>query len=277
MTAPALIDTAVNLTDKRFNDDREQVIERARRGGIRAQIVTGTSLEASMKARELAAQYPDLFATAGVHPHVARDFTSETASQLKELLTSPEADMRAVGETGLDFNRDFSPRGDQERAFVAQLELAVETGMPVFLHQRDAHERFLPILRDFRERLSAAVVHCFTGTREELFDYLDLDCHIGITGWLCDERRGGTLRELVPNIPRERLMIETDSPWLIPRNLAEPPPVRGRNEPALLPEVLRQLAHCRNVPAEELAAATFDNSCRFFSLDPAALPGHPED
>ncbi len=146
---------------------------------------------------------------------------------------------------GLDFNRDFSPRPDQERAFEAQLALAVEYQLPVFLHERDAHERFAPILKAYRDHLVGAVVHCFTGSRQALFDYLDLDCHIGITGWVCDERRGKPLAELVHNIPDNRLLLETDAPYLLPRDLPEAPPKKRRNEPSLLPWIGKRVASLR--------------------------------
>lgn len=263
MTGP-LADIGVNLTDKRFDRDRDEVLERARQAGITYQILTGTDAASSRAALELARREADLFCTAGVHPHVARDFSADTATELEELLQAPE--VRAVGETGLDFNRDFSPRPLQEKAFIAQLELAVRLQRPVFLHQRDAHERFLPILKEFRDTLPNAVVHCFTGTREELFDYLDLDCHIGITGWLCDERRGGTLRKLAGNIPSGRLLVETDAPWLLPRDLPEKPPVKGRNEPSLLPWIVKRLAECRGEEPDSLGRTTFENTLAFFDL-----------
>lgn len=264
-----LVDIGVNLTDKRFHPDRAQALQRARRAGVCAQVLTGTDIASSRAAQEMASGEPDLHATAGVHPHVARDFNDRTLVELERLSAQPQ--VCALGETGLDFNRDFSPRAQQETAFEQQLELAARLGMPVFLHQRDAHERFLPILGQYRHRLPAAVVHCFTGTRKELFDYLELDCHIGITGWLCDERRGGPLREIVGEIPANRLMVETDSPWLIPRDLPEKPPVKGRNEPAFLPWIVRRLAECRGEPAEEVARATYRNSLAFFRI-PESTP-----
>lgn len=264
MTAP-LADIGVNLADKRFDEDREAVLERAREAGVALQVLTGTSVADSRAALELAQTADDLYATAGVHPHVSREFDDTARASLIELLEEPK--VRAVGETGLDFNRDFSPRPDQERAFEEQLALAAERNLPVFLHQRDAHERFLPILRAFRDRLPAAVVHCFTGSRDELFDYLDLDCHIGITGWLCDERRSGELREMVPEIPLSRLLVETDSPFLMPRDLPFKPAVRRRNEPAHLPWIVHRLAQCMNRDEAEVARASWGNTLTFFGLE----------
>ena len=264
MTAP-LADIGVNLADKRFDDDREAVLERAREAGVALQLLTGTSVADSRAALELAQGADDLFATAGVHPHVSREFDDPARAGLIELLEEPK--VRAVGETGLDFNRDFSPRPDQERAFEEQLALAAEHNLPVFLHQRDAHERFLPILQAFRDRLPAAVVHCFTGSRDELFDYLDLDCHIGITGWLCDERRGGDVRAMVPEIPLARLLVETDSPFLLPRDLPYKPAVRRRNEPAHLPWIVHRLAECMDREKDEVAYASWQNTVAFFNLE----------
>lgn len=264
MTAP-LADIGVNLADKRFDEDREAVLERAREAGVALLVLTGTSVADSRSALELAQTADDLYATAGVHPHVSRGFDDATRSELAEL--ARDSRVRAIGETGLDFNRDFSPRPDQEAAFTRQLELAAELNMPVFLHQRDAHERFLPILREFRDRLPAAVVHCFTGSRAELFDYLDLDCHIGITGWLCDERRGGELRAMVPELPLSRLLVETDSPFLMPRDLPYKPAVRRRNEPAHLPWIVHRLAQCMNRDEAEVARASWANTLAFFNLE----------
>ncbi|WP_211315754.1 TatD family hydrolase [Isoalcanivorax indicus] len=262
-TPMPLMDIGVNLTDKRFAGDLDAVLERAHAAGVQQQLVTGTSLVSSEAALALAQAHPGLSATVGIHPHHASDCDQPALSALAELATHPQ--VRAIGETGLDFNRDFSPRPQQEKAFAEQLALACQLGKPVFLHQRDAHDRFLPILRDHRDRLTNVVVHCFTDNRRALFDYLDMDCHIGITGWICDERRGGDLRALVPNIPAARLLVETDCPYLLPRDLPEKPPVRGRNEPALLPWIVRALASCRDESAIDVARCTWANSLRLFS------------
>jgi TatD DNase family protein len=263
-----LADIGVNLADKRFDRDREAMLDRAREAGIGLQIITGTSMAGSGKALTLAQQAPDLFCTAGIHPHHADEFGPTALQELRQLAS--EKKVCAIGETGLDFNRDFSPRPMQEKAFIEQLQLAAELGLPAFLHQRDAHSRFLPIVKEMRDHLCDLVVHCFTGSRDELFDYLDLDCHIGITGWVCDERRGLELQRIVGNIPPQRLMIETDAPWLLPRNMDTKPPVSGRNEPALLPWVVRQLSTSTGRPADTIASETWHNSLRFFRITPMA-------
>ena len=259
-----LIDIGLNLTHDSFDADRDAVLARAQQAGVERFIVTGTSVAASVEACELAATMPGrLFATAGVHPHHADALDAAALETLKGLVKHSQ--VVAVGECGLDFFRDFSPRPAQESAFESQLALASEVGLPVFLHQREAHERFLALLEPWRARLAGGVAHCFTGGREELAAYLDLDLHIGVTGWLCDERRGHALREAVPSIPLDRLLIETDAPYLLPRDLPEKPRTR-RNEPCHLPHVLSRIAALRSEPFEQLAEATRANSERLFRL-----------
>jgi TatD DNase family protein len=259
-----LIDIGCNLTHESFHQDLDDVIRRAQAAGVVQMVVTGASETESRKARDLALHHPGvLYATAGVHPHHARQWNERTAATLVELAADPE--VVAIGEAGLDFYRDFSPRTDQQRVFEAQLELAVELDMPVFMHERDAHECFLRILARYRDRLGPAVVHCFTGSGEELAAYLDLDLHIGITGWICDERRGLHLRDLVRRIPLERMMIETDAPYILPRNI-RPRPRGRRNEPAFLPYVLDTVADCLDLPAQQVTDATTRTARSFFNL-----------
>ncbi len=264
-----LIDIGANLTHESFDHDREAVIARARAAGETRMIVTGADRAHSPKALALARAYPGvLFATAGVHPHHATEYTDECDAELRALHAHPE--VVAVGECGLDYFRDFSPRHVQRAAFERQLQIAVDTGKPLFLHQRDAHEDFVAIMRNFEGRLGPAVVHCFTGTRRELFECLDRDWYIGITGWLCDERRGQHLREIVRNIPANRLMVETDAPYLLPRTL-RPMPKDRRNEPMWLPHIVEELARDRGETPEQVAAATTATASAFFRL-PAPTP-----
>ncbi len=259
-----LIDIGVNLGHASFHSDRKQVLDRAIAAGVTTMIVTGTSVKSSVTAQALAAQYPDvLFSTAGVHPHDARNCNQQTIATLRKL--AENKNVVAIGECGLDFNRDFSPRPVQEKWFEAQIELACELKLPLFLHERDAHKRFVEILSAHKNHLDEAVVHCFTGNEAELKMYLDLGFCIGITGWICDERRGLQLRELVRNIPLDRLMIETDAPFLTPRNI-HPKPKDGRNEPALLPFVLQAVADCIKKPLDAVAAETTETARWFFRL-----------
>jgi len=262
------VDIGANLTHESFRHDREAVLERARAHGVTQIVVTGASESGATDASELAALHPGfLYATAGVHPHHATDYTADTEAVLQRLLADPL--VRAAGETGLDYNRNYSPRSAQLFAFERQLQLGAEAGLPLFLHQRDAHEDFMALLKPLRDRYPAAVVHCFTGTREELYDYLDLDLHIGITGWICDERRGTHLRELAREIPPQRLMLETDAPYLLPRTLKPHPPHR-RNEPMFLPHIAAELARDRGEELAVTAANAAATARAFFKLPPVA-------
>lgn len=260
-----LIDIGCNLTHDSFDVDRKDVIEAAFQAGVSQMIVTGASSEGSQAALQLAIEWPDkLFATAGVHPHRASDYDGEADTLLREL--AGHASVVAIGETGLDYFRDFSPRTSQRSSFEQQIQIAIETGLPLFLHQRDAHDDFAAILKEYRDKLSEVVVHCFTGSKSELFECLDLDCFIGITGWICDERRGTHMKEYMKDIPSNRLMIETDAPYLKPRNLR--PKVKShRNEPRLLPWILGTLAACRGEHPDLLANVTTRNARAFFRLD----------
>ena len=259
-----LIDIGANLGHDSFDHDRDAVLQRARDAGVAQLVVTGASREGSPKALQLAQSHPGLlFATAGVHPHHATEYTDECDAELRALHAHPE--VVAVGECGLDYFRDFSPRPAQRRAFERQLQLAVDTRKPLFLHQRDAHADFMAMMRGFDGTLGPAVVNCFTGTRAELFDYLDRDWHVGITGWLCDERRGQHLRELVKHVPADRLLIETDAPYLLPRTV-RPQPSHRRNEPMYLAHIVEELARDRGEEVTVTAARTTANARTFFGL-----------
>ncbi len=259
-----LIDIGANLTHSSFQSDLDDVLTRARKNGVMQLIVTGADAQGSRDALTLARKHPSaLYATAGVHPHHAKDFHGETETLLAELQTQTE--VVAVGETGLDYNRNFSPREAQLFAFERQLGLAIDCGKPVFLHQRDAHADFLSCLDNVRDRISRAVVHCFTGEKKELFDYLDRDFFIGITGWICDERRGKHLRELVKSIPADRLMLETDAPYLLPRDL-KPMPSHRRNEPMYLAHICAEVARNRNEESTITAANATQTAQKFFAI-----------
>lgn len=263
-----LIDIGANLGHESFDHDLDAVLARARAAGVGRMVVTGASRAGSVRALELARAHPGLlWATAGVHPHHAVECTAEAIAELRALQAEPE--VVAAGECGLDYHRDFSPRPAQRLAFERQLELAAETKLPLFLHQRDAHGDFLAIMKDFEGRLGPVVVHCFTGSREECFDCLDQDWHIGITGWLCDERRGKHLREFVKDIPASRLMVETDAPYLLPRTV-RPMPSHRRNEPMYLAHIVEELARDRGEAVETTAAATTAAAAAFFRLPGAA-------
>lgn len=259
-----MIDIGANLTHDSFDADRDEVIGQARKAGVEAFVITGSDAECSQRARGLAHQYADCcYATAGIHPHHAGSCNGETLEVISNLLADEK--VVAVGETGLDYFRDFSPREAQLFSFEQHMALAIETGLPMFLHQRDAHRDFGPALREHRDQLNHVVVHCFTDEREALYDYLDLDCYIGITGWICDERRGQHLLELVGQIPEDRLLIETDSPYLLPRTI-RPKPKSRRNEPKYLPHIAGFIADHLGHDLGQLMASTTANSKKFFHI-----------
>ncbi|MTD39134.1 3'-5' ssDNA/RNA exonuclease TatD [Erwinia sp. CPCC 100877] len=258
-----MFDIGVNLTSSRFAGDRKAVVERAREAGVRGMLITGTSVDESEAAWRLTQEYHHCWSTAGVHPHEASRWNEESAKRLRTLAAREE--VVAIGECGLDFNRNFSTPQEQERAFSAQLELAAELEMPVFMHCRDAHERFLALFDPWRDLLPGAVLHCFTGTREEAMECLKRGLYLGITGWVCDERRGLELRELLPVIPAQRLLPETDAPWLLPRDL-KPAPASRRNEPAFLAHILDRVAFWRGEDRAWLEQTTDENVRNLFGV-----------
>ena len=260
----SLVDIGANLAHDSFDDDRDEVLQRAADAGVSRIVVTGSSDESNEKAAQLAEKHPGvLWSTAGVHPHHASDYSGDSDALIRRLATGGR--IVAVGECGLDYFRNFSPRDAQLAAFRAQLDIAAETGLPVFLHQRDAHDDFVEMLEPMLPKLSRAVAHCFTGEHESLREYLALGLYIGVTGWICDERRGKHLKDIVSIVPDDRLMIETDAPYLLPRTI-EPKPKTRRNEPMYLPEVLRVVAEARGQSEAHLAKMTAENAVTFFGL-----------
>ncbi len=281
----SLVDIAGNLTNKAFRADLPAVLARAADAGVSGIVVAGVSTTTSRRGWEMAMDLRsstplaasavggsatgaklaglELVATAGIHPHHASDASRQALVEIAELVRKDL--VVAVGECGLDYNRDFSPRDDQRRAFEAQLEIASGTNKPVYLHERDAHEDFTRILERWRAKLAGGVVHCFTGRREALERYLAMDLHVGFTGWLCDERRGQHLHDLVGLVPRGRIMVETDCPYVLPRNL-EPRPKSGRNEPAFVVHVARSVAASRRESFDDFAEHTTATARAFFGL-----------
>ncbi|MEN8719654.1 MAG: TatD family hydrolase [Oceanococcaceae bacterium] len=264
-----LTDIGANLGHDSFAGDFDAVLTRAADAGVSRIVLTGScrastdhAVDAARKSPTQAAS-PRLFATAGLHPHHATDWNEDLAGHYRQLAT--QRAVVALGEAGLDYHRNYSPHDAQQSAFAAQIDLAIEAGLPLFLHQRDAHADFLQLLDPALTRLPGAVVHCFTGTRAELADYIARDLYVGITGWICDERRGLHLLESVVDIPDDRLLIETDAPYLLPRTL-RPRPKSRRCEPAHLREVARVIAAARGVSIEALAAQTRANAERLFGL-----------
>ncbi|MCH8060819.1 MAG: TatD family hydrolase [Proteobacteria bacterium] len=261
----SLIDIGANLTHDSFDADRTEVMQRAADAGVARIIVTGSSNQGNIDAVTLAeANLGRVYATAGVHPHHASDYTAASAELIRSLAQKDA--VVAIGECGLDYFRNYSPQHAQVEAFRSQLEIATDIGLPVFLHQRDAHDDFVKVLEPLLPGLTRAVAHCFTGEAQSLEKLLEMGLSIGITGWICDERRGAHLKDIVSVIPDDKLMIETDAPYLMPRTLS-PRPKSRRNEPAFLPEVLRVVAEARGQSIEHVASITTENATRFFGLD----------
>ncbi|MGI9225745.1 MAG: TatD family hydrolase [Woeseiaceae bacterium] len=263
----SLVDIGANLAHDSFIDDRNEILNRAADAGVTRIIVTGSSDESNVQAAALAEMHPGvLYSTAGVHPHHASDYSDASDALIRELVRKDV--VVAVGECGLDYFRNFSPRDAQLDAFRRQLAIATECGLPVFLHQRDAHDDFVEVLDTTLPGITRAVAHCFTGEGESLHEYIAMGLYIGITGWICDERRGQHLHDIVSIIPDDRLLIETDAPYLLPRTI-QPKPKTRRNEPAYLPEVLKTVAEARGQSIEHVARITTENAERFFNLKDA--------
>jgi TatD DNase family protein len=258
------VDIGVNLIDsaERFS----AIVQRAQAANVKQLILTGTSLGKSRDALRLAAHYPQyLFTTVGVHPHHASEFDEFSYAALKALATSNK--VVAIGECGLDFNRNFSPPAAQLYAFERQLELAVELALPVFLHERDAFAAQFALLKKYRSALVGGVVHCFTGDRQQMEDYLELDLFIGITGWVCDLNRGEALRDAVQYLPPNHLLLETDAPYLRPKGLANNRKVDGgQNEPAYLPFIAQEVASLMNLGVSDIEQYSVANSHSLFKL-----------
>ena len=258
-----MIDIGVNLTNSRFDKDREQVIANAQAIGVEHLLITGTSVDESIHAAQLAQEQPRfLSSTAGVHPHDADNVSADYLEKLTELANEPY--VRAIGECGLDFNRNFSAPEQQVTVFEQQVTLAQQLNLPLFLHQRDAFKPWFDILAPAVGKIPM-VAHCFTGTKSELIQCVDAGMYVGITGWVCDERRGHELQEAVKHLPLERLMIETDAPYLTPRSI-RPKPKSSRNEPKYLPYIADMIATLKNTSTEQVIATSMENTKRVFNL-----------
>lgn len=258
----AWVDIGVNLTASSLQKRAAEVVSAAIQAGVTRQVLVGTSIIESQQALALADTLPGCIATAGIHPHDAASASTNFIDDLYKLAKHPL--VRAIGECGLDYNRNYSPPDVQRKVFAAQLELAVELQLPVYLHERDALTDQLAILDRYLSDLPAAIVHCFTGGPEALAAYQERGCYIGVTGWVCDERRGHDLQLAVPHIKENRLLLETDAPYLMPRNI-RPKPKSGTNVPAHIPWIAAVVADLRGVRIEDLAATTTENAQRVFA------------
>lgn len=257
-----IFDSHCHLDDRSYNGEMADVLGRMAKAEVGAAMVVGINLKSSQKAVNLAEANDNLYASVGVHPHDAEHCSEKTMARLKSLARNPK--VRAWGETGLDFNRMFSPKEDQEKWFARQLDAADELGLPLIFHERDSKGRFLKILEDrYKGNGRNGVVHCFSGNAGELDRYIDLGLHVGITGILTIKTRGEKLRSLATRIPAERLLVETDAPYLTP---APQKNKTRRNEPAFVRSVLMKLAETRNEDPEELSGIIWKNTCELFDI-----------
>lgn len=253
-----MFDIAVNLADSQLRDQADQVLQDAREAGVEQCLLIGTDIEESQWLADRAEAWSMPF-TAGIHPHYVAQAEADWQAKLAELIRHPLC--AAVGETGLDWFRMLSPRDTQVKMCEQQLSMAEETDKPVYLHDRDASNDLYALVKNFPG--IRGVVHCFTGDSTALEAYLDLGLSIGITAWCLDERRGQALAELVPAIPDDRLMIETDAPYLAPRTLRPRP---KRNEPKFLPHIIEGIAALRGQTSEHLKQVTCDNAKKLFRV-----------
>jgi len=257
-----IADIACNFTSDRFDNDLDEVINQAIVNNITKFGLICSRLSDIDKLLEIYNRYSkDMFFTIGVHPHHANEINEEYLKKLKEVINNNNP--HAIGETGLDFFRNLSTYEEQIFAFEEQIKIAIDTNKPLFLHQRDSHDDFIKILRKYSSDINKSVVHCFTGTKEQLNDYLELDCYIGGTGWICDAKRNVELRKTIKNIPLERLMIETDCPYLIPKNLEEKPK-NNRNEPTYLNHIANEVAALMKEDINDIREKTYKTSLSFF-------------
>ena len=255
-TAWKAIDIGVNLFCPQFAGREEEIIADAGSAGIGV-ILTGGDPETSARSLAFAEGRDGVFATAGIHPH---DADGGGVDAIRALLASFHP--AAIGECGLDYDRMYSTRENQLAVFDALLGLSEETNLPLFLHERAAHRDFIDLLKAHPSCAERAVVHCFTGTAEEALRCLRIGCCIGVTGWVCDERRNQDLLEALKVIPADRLMAETDAPYLLPRGLR----LKNPNLPVYLPHVIRRLAQEKGMEEEAMQELLLATTLRFFSL-----------
>ena len=257
------IDIACNFTHESFKDNLNEVITNAELEGVEKFVLLSASLADLELIKEILIYAPEkFFITAGIHPHHATEILDSNYDDLLDRLQS--INPNAIGETGLDYFRNISPPDVQKKSFSMHVEIAKELSLPLYLHQRNAHDDFIRIIKEKRNNFPKFIVHCFTGTQKELDEYLELGAYIGLTGWICDANRNIDLRQSIKNIPIDRMMIETDCPYLIPRNLPNKPK-KNINEPKYLPHIANEIADLIGVEIDELKLATRNNAINFFS------------
>ena len=263
MNTRGLIDIGANLSHPQLYDQLEKIVNNIISSETQSVIITSSNLEDTIIALDIINKYPDLFhTTVGYHPHNAKDFKSEHFDLIDNYCKQKE--IVAIGECGLDYYREYSSVDEQMFCFEKHLMIAKKNDMPIFLHERKAHKDFVSILKKYKDNINKAVVHCFTGDKSELKSYIDMDCYIGITGWISDLSRGKHLHDIIKYIPKDRLMIETDSPYLMPKNV--PIKNNGINEPSYLIYVAETIAECLNKDVNYVKQISINNTKEFFSI-----------
>ena len=255
-----LIDTHCHLTFDQLAGDIEAVLERSRVAGVTSWITVGTDIDQNKKAIELTEKFDNLYATAGIHPHDAKDVTAETIKQLKNLAAQTQK-IVAIGETGLDFHYNFSKPAQQQRLFVQHLELAAELNLPVVIHCREAFDETIAVLEARDHRIRKVVFHCFSGTAQQARVVLDHGFHISFTGVVTFKNAKETQQAALV-VPLDRLMVETDCPYMSP----EPMRKQKINEPALMVHTAKYLARLKQTEPAEFAKAVTNTTRTFFNL-----------
>ncbi|MGI8422790.1 MAG: TatD family hydrolase [Chloroflexota bacterium] len=256
-TAP-LVDTHAHLTDRRYARDLGETLDRAREAGVVAFVVVGYDLPSSVASVDLAARHPDIWAVVGLHPHNAKDATPSLFAEIERLASAPR--VVAIGECGLDYYRDLSPRAKQREVFKAQLRIAAEQSLPVVVHSRDAMEETLGMLGEEHAREPGGVMHCFDSSAADAVRTVDLGFYVSFAGPIT-YRKDSTLRSAAAAVPGEFILVETDCPYLSPDGH------RGeRNEPAHVRAMAEAVAQVRGVRFEEMARQTSSNAQRLFKL-----------
>lgn len=253
-----LFDSHCHLENEGFQNDLPQVMQRMAQAGVTRCILAGSDMDTSRRIVALAKKHEGVYGAVGVHPHEAKTWTEDTEAELERMLAQPR--VVAVGEIGLDYFYDLSPRDKQREVLIRQLDLARRMGVPVVFHVRDAHGDMLEVLRQRRGELPTGVLHCYSGSVESAKEYLDLGFHLSFAGPVTF-KNAHKLQEAARMCPADRLLVETDSPYLAPV------PMRGkRNEPAFVHYVAEAVAQLRGVSTEELADTAARNACRLFGI-----------
>jgi TatD DNase family protein len=258
-----LFDSHCHLDDRAFDKDLDDVIHRMHEAGVASAMTIGTTLDRCAKGVAIAESTPGVYAAVGIHPHDAKSCDEGVLKTLVDLAANPA--VRAWGEIGLDFNRMYSPINVQEKWLIRQLEISETLNLPAIFHERDSNGRLIDILKLHFTPGRAGVVHCFSGSEDELEQYLDLGLFIGITGIVTLKGRGEALRRMAPSIPMDRILIETDAPYLTPTPERNHTP---RNEPAFVRSVLLKLAEVRCQDPVFLSESLWNNTCRVYGVGP---------